>query len=213
MDSKCEKCGNPISETINYCSICGKKISLPRKIKKPILQDHWSNEKDYGSLLKYPEVRELISESAKKALPKLTAEEFTKIADLVLKPTTGIPLEKICDILLPISKKYGIGTGKSYSWIVSYPVSEAIVRIFCSLAKNGYPLKEVQKANNGLLIIAQLPSDIWTVGGTIMLMVEASSLGSRVEINVKIEGQLLDWGKSKAVIKKIIIDIEMTQLR
>jgi hypothetical protein len=74
----------------------------------------------------------------------------------------GVSLQEIAQVVVPIYQKIGIKTGKSYTQQFPMTASETIVKVLCSLAKNGYALQTVEQGSNGLLLLAKLGSDIWT---------------------------------------------------
>ena len=203
---KCNNCGNIV--TGNFCSNCGQKLDSGSSSNTEILNKNWTEETNYGAIITYPEVRELIKISTEKSPLRLSFDQYIKLADVIQQQFTGFSNEKIIKFIIPISKKYGIGTGKSFETVLQMTVQKTIVKVYCALAKNGYPLKETQNAKDGLIFIAELPGYIWTVGGTILISVSEKDLNSSLEIKVRVEGQLYDWGKSKTVIRKIISDIE-----
>lgn len=204
----CHNCGQKAFG--NFCSHCGTKLITPEVTDSAgsVAAPHWSLEKNYTQLINYPDVRNLIAGYAEQSSKKLTAEEFLGLIDIVFKPVSGISLAKMTDLLVSIYGKMGIKTGKKAKRSFELPISEVIVKALCSLAKNGYPVKTVEQAVNGLAIIAKIPSDMWTWGGDLIITIEDMDSTTLVGIHVKIKGQLMDWGKSKKVIRKIMADIE-----
>lgn len=167
----------------------------------------------YEAVLKKPEVRLLIQQFARQSSASISAEEFLKLADFAFKPVAGVSLVQITQIVVPIAQKLGIQTGKSSTHSFAMPATEVIVKLLCSLAKNGYALQTVEKGSNGLVLLAKLSSDFWTFGGDILITLEDQDSNTLVSIDVKIKGQLYDWGKSKSVIDKITGDINNISIK
>lgn len=203
---ECAHCGNLV--TGPYCSNCGQKMDNKTIDSIPIQNRNWLEETNYGAIINYSEVQDLIRIHAEGARSRLDVSKFMKLVDLIQQQLSGFSGEGI----IKFFKKSGLGTGKSFETILTIPLSKAIVKVYCALAKNGYPLKETQNSKDGLIIIAELPADIRIHGGTIRILIEKNDSNSRIEVKVRVEGQLIDWGKSKSVIKKIVADIEMIQL-
>ena len=178
----------------------------------PRNQTPWSLEKDYETLINYPEVRDLVAKSARKSHKNSSAQEFLESVDFAFKLRTGFSLKTLSDVIVPIYQKIGMSTGKSAIKTVSLTVSEVIVKTLCSLVKSGYPLKATERASNGLILIARIPSDMWTWGGDLLITIEELNLKTRIAIDIKIKGQLYDWGKSKSVIKKMLSGLEELEL-
>lgn len=201
----CSNCGAKVSG--NFCSICGTKSSSESQSTAPTSDLHRTLESRYEDLVKRAEVRRLIESYASQSSSGVSADEFLKLADLAFKPLTGVSLHSISQIVVPVFQKMGIKTGRSYTHTFPVAAPDAIVKVLCSLAKNGYPLQSVEQGNNGLLLMAKLNSDLWTWGGDIVITVEDLQSKALVSIDVKIKGQLYDWGKSKSVIEKISGDM------
>lgn len=199
----CHNCGNKVIG--NYCSNCGTKIKDENSSNAPT---NWALEQNFDELIKYPEVRALISAYAEKSSKSLSSKEFLSLVDLAFVPIGGLSLKKLTDVIVPVYQKLGISTGKSAKEKFNQPVQLVIVKSLCSLAINGYPLESSDKAINGLVLTAKIPSDMWTWGGNILITIEDFSSYTEVNVDAKIKGQLYDWGKSKGVIKKIFSDIE-----
>lgn len=206
----CPNCGALTSG--NFCSDCGARLAPEEIPDHPVIQLHWSSEKNYRQLINYPEVRALIARYADTSSQNLTADQIFRLVDLVVKPVFGISLKKVSDIYVPIYKKVGIKTGKSSAENFAMPAQEVIVKVLCSLAKNGYPLENMEQAVNGLVLLAKIPSDMKTWGGNAVITIEEAAAGSRVVIGVRFKGQLIDWGKSRSVINKILDDIRSIEL-
>jgi len=203
----CHNCGNKVIG--NYCSSCGTKINGENSFNTPT---NWALEQNFDELIKYPEVRALVSAYAEKSSKSLSAKEFLGLVDLAFAPIGGLSLRKLTDVMVPVYQKSGISTGKSAKEKFNQSVQLVVVKCLCSLAINGYPLESSDKAINGLVLTAKIPSDMWTWGGNILITIEDFSSYTEVNIDAKIKGQLYDWGKSKGVIKKIFSDIENMQI-
>ena len=208
-DLHCPKCQEKI--TGKYCSECGTKGTDKNESKELIVKS-WREESDLSLIIENPKVQTIIRGVLEKSKKSISADEFLKRVDLLLSPLTGISLKKMTDILLPLYKKLGIKTGKSKTAYYSDIIQEVLLKTLCSLAKNNYPLIEVKQAYNGIILIAEIPSDMRTFGGKVIISLQENDEEVQVSIDAKIKGQLYDWGKSKSVIKNIYKDIEELKL-
>lgn len=207
----CQNCGAVV--TGNFCSNCGAKVIVPADaVINPPEPAVVALENKYESLIKQPEVRNLIAKYAQQSPHTLSAQDFLQLADLAYKPIPGVSFSKLSEAVVPIFTKLGIHTGKSFEETISATTSDVIVKVLCSLAKNGYTLKTVDQATNGIIVHAEISSDFWTWGGDLLLVIEECQLDTKVKIDVKIKGQLYDWGKSKGVIDKIVNDINTIKI-
>ncbi len=61
----------------------------------------------------------------------------------------------------------------------------------------------IEQADDACLIEAEIPSDIWSWEGTILVMVKENHKGTYVEAATKIKGQMFDFGKSERLLDKL----------
>ncbi len=199
----CSNCG--AEATGNFCSKCGSPL---KDTTQPLISvvDDWSKEMRYETLIGIPEVRDMISRHAGMTKKGLSAEEFLGFIDKVVP--LGFSLEKLGAVAQPIYAQLGIKTGKEQSEILTSPPGTVIIAAICSLARHGQALQRVQQFDNGCLLEATLPSDMWSWEGVLLVSVREDGTGSRVEGATKIKGQLFDWGKSKRCLETLFADIK-----
>jgi len=196
----CSNCG--AKENGNYCSKCGAELAAIDLHDLEIID--WSSEISYSKLLRIPEVRDLISLAAKKNNKNMSMEELLDTFGGVLKPLTGgVALDKLAAISRPISTKFGISVEKKRSEKISVPTGTTIVNLLCLFAELGQKIISVAQAEDGCVIEATIPSDIWSWEGTILVMVQQRQKGTLVETSTKIMGQMLDFGKSERFLGKL----------
>jgi hypothetical protein len=200
----CSNCGAKVEG--NFCSQCGAKVSSDNSASVDTIRDIGSENK-YTALIKRADIRDLIAKYAQLSPHHLSAQDFLHLLDLAYKPIPGLSLSKLTEVVLPVFNKLGIKTGKSSVSIISSTASDVVIKVLCSLAKNGYALKSVDPASNGLIVHAEISSDFFTWGGDILIVIEEQSLTTKLSIDATIKGQLYDWGKSKGVINKILNDV------
>ncbi|MCZ7625332.1 MAG: hypothetical protein C3F12_07495 [Candidatus Methylomirabilota bacterium] len=102
----------------------------------------------------------------------------------------------------------GIKTGKTRKELVGGPSGKVLVATICSLARHGQPLNKVQQGQDGCLLKADLPSDIWSFAGDLVITIERQGRGTSVEAATVIKGQLYDWGKSNRILSELLDDIK-----
>ena len=192
-----------------YLAHKGKTVANTTKKSKDgaLVAGSWKTESDLNRFLKNKEVKTIIRNVIKTSKQSISADEFLKRADVLVTPITGLSLKKTADIVLPIYKRLGIRTGKSQIGFYQSTIQEIVLKVLCSLAKNDYPLTKVEQANDGVIILAEIPSDMKTFGGEIIIAIQEQDNTIQVNIDAKIKGQLYDWGKSKSAVKKIQKDI------
>lgn len=187
----------------NFCAHCGTKMDGAAELPS----GDWQQEIHYHTLLCYPEVRQRIANSAAQAKKGLSGEEFLELCDNVYKPLVGVSLSTMANIIVPIYAKLGVQTGKARSITLSLPCGEAIVRVLCSLASRRRELKNVEQAEDGCVIQATLPSDIWAWAGEIIVCLHRQPTGVLIDASIKIPGQWYDWGKSATAMQQLCDDV------
>jgi hypothetical protein len=203
----CSSCGT--KATGKFCSACGAMIgtgTATEAVAQP--SSDWNNEVNYAVLMQNPAVREQVSRHAAMAKKSMSSEAFLAFADKVIPST--VPMEKMAAVLQPISGKLGIKTGKEKSETLTLPAGRIIVAALCSLARNSQSVRQVQQFDDGCLLEATLPSDMWALEGTLTLSVRQQASGTRVDGATRIVGQLFDWGKSKQCLETLFADIKAT---
>lgn len=209
----CWNCGTPLlqgqaaSSTPEPASLelVGVDTSGPSVL--PIEWLDWSEEIQYETLLKHPEVREMIAAHAAQAAERVSGEQYLELCDIALKPLVGgVPISKVAALMQPLYASWGIGTGKSRTEVVTTPAGKVLVSVLCSLAKNSQQVEHVEQGEDGCVIEAQLPADIWALAGTLVIAVERTRGGTKVEAATKISGQFVDWGKSRRALQRLFDD-------
>lgn len=201
----CPNCGLEVSG--NFCSRCGAPLGDVSASSTAVAQD-WSREVLYEKLIRIPEVRDIVSRHATMAKKRFSGEEFLAFFDKVVP--LGVSLEKLGAVVQPIYAQLGVKTGKEYSEILSSPPGTVIVSALCSLARHGQVVQRVQQFEDGCLLEAALPSDMWSFEGALYVSVRTAGTGARVDGATKIKGQLFDWGKSKRCLETLFSDIKAT---
>jgi hypothetical protein len=201
----CHQCG---AKTYGkYCSKCGTKLITVDSNLEPPPQD-WANEIRYEVLLSIPEVRDLVARHASQAQKRMSADDFLELCDKAFVPITGVSLAKVGAIVQPIYATLGIKTGKIRKELFTEPVGKALIAAICSLARHGQSLNKVEQGEDGCLLKAGIPSDIWSFRGDILVTIQHQEQGSSVEATTIIKGQLYDWGKSKRILTELFDDIK-----
>lgn len=81
------------------------------------------------------------------------------------------------------------------------------VALLCALARNGYPIKRVAQAEDGVFMEAVLPSNWQTWKGSIACTVRTVPGGTEIQIGTTVRGQIVDYGRGKKVISAILNEV------
>ena len=173
------------------------------KIESPA----WFDEIRYTVLLHFPEVRDQIANCAAQTKSRMTGEQFLGLCDTAFIPVAGVSVKKLATIVQPIYANLGVRTGKKRTELLPLPGGRIIVGVLCSLARGGQNLRKVEQAEDGCLLEAAIPSDIWSFEGDLFITVKHHPPGTLVEAAAVIKGQLFDWGKSKRCLEQLFSDL------
>jgi hypothetical protein len=173
----------------------------------------WQDEVRYDLLLQIPEVRERIAAATASAKKRLTGEEFLELAEKALEPLLhGVPVSKVAALVQPLYARLGIGTSKSRSETLPTRAGETIIAAVCSLAAAGMAIKQAQQAEDGCILLAEIPSDWRSFAGELAVAIHRQAGGTHVEALAKIGGQLYDWGKNQQALERLFRDLRLVRI-
>ena len=221
----CSNCGTAAEG--NFCSQCGHKLHRPephpvgQQLPAPQHDPHapifdadelvadagqpaaanedWENEINYKTLVRHPDVRELLEMAGNRAKSPVSGEEFLKKFESVV-PGVSIAAK----IAQPLYSQLGVKTGKTAAQQFDRPAGKITVAILCALAEGSSKIRDVQQLTNGCQIEASIPSDIWSFEGILTIQVMRQGHGTRVEAATNIPGQLFDFGKSQRFLTRFL---------
>lgn len=199
----CSNCGKQAQG--NFCASCGARLTTGAGGVAP--PSDGSDEVQYQRLLQIPAIRDQIAQHAALAKPGITAEQFLEVYDLALSPLTGVSIGTVAKIAVPIYSRLGIRTGKTRRERIPRPVGHVLTAALCSLARRGQVLQHVHQAQDGCVLEAQLPSDLWSFEGKLVVSIARATEGASIEASTEIPGQLFDWGKSQRCLNLLVDDL------
>jgi hypothetical protein len=200
----CSNCGAKASG--NFCSVCGAPLTGAGLSESVPIQD-WSADVRYDVVTRVPAVRDLIAQNARLAKKPMSGEQFLEICDKAFSPIPGVSLAKVIAIVQPIYANLGIKTGKRRTQELPVPPGKALVGVLCSLARRGNDLRRATQGEDGCVLEAAIPSDLWSLEGDLLIAVRRGDGVSIVEAATLIRGQLFDWGKSTRCLNALFDDL------
>jgi hypothetical protein len=201
----CSNCGAEASG--NFCAKCGSSLKGQPPTPDTLSPD-WSGEVRYDTLIRIPEVRDLIARAAAAKQRHMSGEEFLAAADkLISLPLPLETLKTLGNVAGELSKVIGIKTEKVRSEALQVPPGKAIVATLCAFAGSGQEIRRVQQFADGCLLEATIPSDMWSFEGTLYVTIRGKGHGSHVDATTKIN-QLYDWGKSKRLLEGLFLALK-----
>jgi hypothetical protein len=204
----CPNCGKPASG--NFCSFCGAKLpSMPQSPTPtipttPASSQDWANEIDYETLLGNPEVHDLLARQIPPA-KTLSGEDLTDAGSKLLK--TAVPAVPLMTVTHDLYVHLGVKSGKSREQTFPAPVGEVLVAITCSLIRSGNPVRSVQQASDGCILICDIPSGMFSLEGDLIITVTREPSQTRVSAATRVSGQLYDWGLSNRILNRLFTDL------
>jgi len=209
----CSQCGHAL--TGPFCSNCGARApEVPSSTIAPVpaaAPIDWSNEVRYDALIAIPAVRDRIARHAAMATKRMSADDFLAVADKImplLGQASSVSLAQLGAAAVPLFTRLGIKTGKQRTADIPIAVGTTIVAALCSLARDGQTVRTVTQFDDGCLIEALLPSDLWSSEGTLHVSLHRATEATHVEVATQIGGQRFDWGKSNRVIDALLADLK-----
>jgi hypothetical protein len=205
----CSDCGKEASG--KYCWNCGAPLLAGAGLEHVELVEvtvDWTQIIEYDALLKIPAVRERIARHAALSPKRMSAEEFLEGCDKVLGPLMGgVPMAPLAKIIQPLYAKLGIQTKKGRSESLARRPGEVLVGVLCSLAAHGNTLRQATQAQDGCILEATIPSDIWSFAGDLVVTVRPQRHATLVEAAATFKGQTFDWGKGRRCLDRLFDDL------
>jgi hypothetical protein len=176
----CRQCGK---EAVGkFCWNCGARLYVGGEAQPapcapmptPVPTD-WQNEVDYEKLIRNPEVLDLLAQQ-KPAAVRMTGEEFAESFGKILK--YPVSLGPVMAILQDVYGRIGIHTGKTRSERYLQSVGRVIVSVLCALANGGSKVKEVRQASDGCMLICEIPSDMFSLAGQLLVTIKREPEGT-----------------------------------
>lgn len=196
----CSNCGS--KESGKFCSSCGTRLA---GVVSPAPLTDWRQEIRYEVLLQHPEIRDRIARNAAQAVKGMSGEKWLELYDKLIRPP--VSLKTVAEFVQPLYARLGIGTGKTVTETIPAPPGVVLAAVLCSLARNGREVKEVQQCDDGCVIDAVLPSDLFSLAGKLVITIHRTKRGMQVEAATRIPGQMFDWGKSRRCLNRLFEEL------
>jgi hypothetical protein len=207
----CSQCGKEAAG--KFCWNCGVALQMgggaqpgPAAASAPSVPADWQNEIDYETLIRNPEVRDLLAKE-KPQEARMTGEEFLDSFGKVLQ--SPVSLGPVMAIMQEVYGRLGVRTGKTRSERYRRPVGRVIVAALRALARGGYKVQQVHQASDGCVLTCEIPSDMLSLAGQLLVTIERTSEDTWVRADTHIKGQLFDWGKSNRCLRQLFEGITM----
>jgi hypothetical protein len=182
-------------------------FALPRGSASPAA---WELEHDYATVVGHDEVQALIQACAAEAPRRVSGEQFMALAGKLM--AVEAPLDKLAPVAQRMWSKLGVNHSQQRPGQISAPIGRVIMRAVCSLARRGQTIQAVRQADDGVQIEAELPSDVFSLKGELVVAIRraagAETSGCEVLLATNIGGQLFDFGKSARHLDALLADLD-----
>ena len=194
--------------TGEVCQSCGTKIVTSEAL---VIQP-WIQERNYIQIIRHPEVLDLLLKYSSASKNKPSVKEVVGKLDLVFGAVSGLSLAYITEVVVPLYARLGIKTEKFDSIELTEPIQRVFVKAVCSLSKNNHALEEFHEAQDGVVLVGKIKSDMRNWGGKVFIELREEEGLVQAKVQTILKGQLYDWGKSKSIIKAILEDLQRLEL-
>jgi hypothetical protein len=206
----CSECGQKAQG--KFCCHCGASLAngvvAVEVVQAEVVID-WERETSYETLMRDANVRKTIDAHARLAKKRISAEQFLALADkLIPQP---VSMEGMAAIAQPFWAKLGVRTRKELTGHIDAPLARVIVRALCSLARQGQNLRNVVQGERGCSLEAELPSDLFSAAGSLHVNLWRDGSRTGVAASTNIDGQWMDWGKSRRCLDQLLSDLEQSE--
>jgi hypothetical protein len=202
----CSQCGAQVEG--KFCSSCGAPLQTTTLAAGQVTD--WAEIIEYQALLRIPEIREVVARHAAQSKKRMTGEQFLQYCDKAFVPLTGVSVSTIASVVQPLYARLGVKTGKTRSQVFDQRPGEILLALLCSLARHGRHLRQVNQVQDGCILEAVIPSDLWSFEGDLVVTVRREGSGTFVEAGTIIKGQLYDWGESNRCLEELFSDLGIT---
>jgi hypothetical protein len=205
----CSNCGKVAQG--KFCWSCGAPLlAVGQEQVEPVDPTlDWTEIIDCDTLLRIPAVRERIARHAALAQKRMSAEDFLENCEKVFAPLmSGLPIASLtAKFAHPLYVKLGIQMRKVRSETIYRRPGEVLVGVLCSLAAAGHELRKATQAQDGCILEATIPSDMWSFAGDLIVTVRPQGKAMLVEAATIVKGQKFDWGKSRRCLDRLFGDL------
>ena len=179
---------------LNVPGIKAPSASRPNYFMDSVPED-WSHEINYERLIQMPGVKDQI-ETRIPTGTKRTLEDF-----LTVPPgKRSIPGMVIQGIVGNFS---GMRRFNDRDQLISAPCSKILVSVLCYLASSEIRFTSVQQGSEKCTLICKIPASIRSWQGELEITVTRGVRECKMEADTSIDGQIIDWGRSKSILQRL----------
>jgi hypothetical protein len=203
----CIECGRPGAG--RFCAHCGAQQRVEAQEGDEPAFD-WQEALDYDAVTRHPDVRRALTAAADRAPTRMSGEEFLARIDEAAA-LIGAPafFSSVGQLAQPLFAAMGVRVRpRTRVAEVAAPPGVVLVRTLTGLARQGVTVASVQQAQDGCVLSADIPSDLWSFKGELVCSLQRLPDAVRVEAVTAIKGQLYDWGKSERILRGLFAEVE-----
>ena len=209
MAKFCSQCGHALTPADKFCGGCGRPLGgdtapAPDQPLPIAAGGDWSNEHRYETLMQFPDVRDRVARAAKRAPNILSAEDLLDTTAAIMGTRVG---GKVGRAYSGFMNSLGVKSRHEHSETIDAPIGTAIVRALCNMAANGRRLQHVTQLEDGVIIEAEIPSDMWNFAGAFTVTVQRSEKGSKIEAEAYWPGEFWVVGKDRKAFSGLSSDL------
>jgi hypothetical protein len=166
------------------------------------------------NLLTDPQFQSFVDYYARSDHVNVDIKEFLSLFDTLAKkhlclPTTLMDSLMVWDSPFKSIDLIKIKTGKFHSEVLKFSIRLTLIAVLCVLVGTRSKLCNLKETENGFMLRATVPADIWSFEGDAYIALSSQDNGTSVKATAEIKGQLYDWGKAKRWLNKLFVNFNI----
>ncbi|UPK94633.1 hypothetical protein LCI18_005568 [Fusarium solani-melongenae] len=178
-----------------FCSNCGTGLDKNIPLLASAGSVHWTQQTNYEALMEYPEVKHKLAHQVMRD-KRLTEDELLRYAPKAV--TTIYSYDQSFSAMLNMK------TGKSDARTLAKPCGSIIVAAMCYLTWARFEVTTVRQGTDLVALSCKITSDALAPEGELNIVIsKVEEELTRIEVKTHFPGIIIDWGRSKRILKKV----------
>ena len=202
----CANCGHKLF--LGYCSNCKKEVFSNYCAHCGVLFNQQTLIKNVKALVLQLGFRKLILTKLGSPAKTNFIQKFFDQMDFAFASMKDFEVKKLADVLDHVCTESNMNKRLAATRSLDLTFDQAVIKSLCVLAANGYLIDSAKDAQNGMVIMAIVPPEISSWGGSLLIAIEKKHGETNLIFNASIRGLTYELEQRRRVIKRIVTEIE-----